>query len=91
MRAIEYITTAYPIAKNGEMAIVRPHDLRRTYARRLYEAETDTIAIQQNLGHKSLNTTLDYIGTLDADKRRPAAVYSFDLGVLISSLKKFED
>lgn len=85
LRAIEYITTAYPIAKNGEMVIVRPHDLRRTYARRLYEAGTDTIAIQQNLDHKSLATTLGYIGTLDADKRRPSAVYSFDLGVLKDS------
>jgi site-specific recombinase XerD len=82
LRAIEYITTTYPIAKNGEMAIVRPHDLRRTYARRLYEAGTDPVAIQQNLGHKSLNTTLGYIGTLDVDKRRPPAVYYFDLGAL---------
>ncbi|MCJ7625997.1 MAG: hypothetical protein MUO76_21095, partial [Anaerolineaceae bacterium] len=44
LRAIEYITTAYPIARNGEMVIVRPHDLRRTYARRLYEAGADTMA-----------------------------------------------
>ena len=85
LRAIEYITTAYPIAINGEMAIVRPHDLRRTYARRLYEAGTDPIAIQQNLGHSDLKTTLGYIGTLNADRRRPPAVYSFDLGVLKDS------
>jgi len=88
LRAIQYITTTYPVIKNGEMTIVRPHDLRRTYARRLYEAGADTIAIQQNLGHKSLNTTLGYIGTLDADKRRPPPVYSFDLAALNGVPKK---
>lgn len=59
------------MARNGEMVLVRPHDLRRTYVRRLYESRADTVAIQQNLDHKSLAITLGYIGTLDADKRRP--------------------
>ena len=82
VRAIEYILARYPIAVDGKLVAVKPHDCRRTYARRLYEAGVDVIAIQQNLGHTSLQTTLLYIGPLDADKRRPPAVYSFDLAAL---------
>jgi hypothetical protein len=40
------------------------------------------VEIQQNLRHADLKITLGYIGTLDADRRRPPAVYSFDLNRL---------
>ena len=56
-----------------------PHDLRRTYARRLYDAGTALVAIQQNLGHADVKTTLGYMGELDAEQRTPPAIYSFDL------------
>ena len=82
VRAIEYILARYPVTVNGELVRVRPHDCRRTYARRLYEAGVDVVAIQQNMGHSDLKTTLGYIGTLDSEKRRPPAVYSFDLASL---------
>ena len=59
--------------------MVKPHNLFRIYARRLYQAGVDPVAIQQNLGHVQLETTLGYIGTLGADKRRAPAVYEFDL------------
>jgi integrase len=78
LRAIEYIVGSYPVAINGRMVNVKPRDLRRTYARRLYEAGVDIMAIQQNLGHATLRTTERYIGTLDADTRRAPAIYSFD-------------
>jgi len=81
VRAIERIVDSYPVAIAGKMVRVKPHDLRRTYARRLYEAGVDLVAIQQNLGHSDLKTTLGYIGELDADRRRPPAIYAFDLGV----------
>jgi integrase len=81
-RAIQYIVTGYPVVVEGELVCVRPHDLRRTYARRLYEARVDLVAIQQNLGHADLETTLGYIGELDAEARKPPAVYEFDLGRL---------
>ena len=58
------------------------HDLRRTYARRLYEAGVDLVALRQNLGHSHSKTTLRCIGVLDADTRRPPAVCTFDLGRL---------
>jgi site-specific recombinase XerD len=79
VRAVEYIVGAYPVMVNGEMVSVKPHDLRRTYARRLYEAGFDLVAIQQNLGHADVKTTLGYIGELDAEQRKPPAIYSFDL------------
>lgn len=79
VRAVLDILEKYPVAIDGEPKTVRPHDCRRTYARRLYEAGLDLVAIQQNLGHADLKTTLGYIGTLNADKRRAPAVYSFDL------------
>ena len=82
VRAIQQILAAYPVNVDGRLVAARPHDLRRTYARRLYEAGFDPVAIQQNLGHAELKTTLGYIGTLDAGKRRPPAIYSFDLGGL---------
>ena len=82
VRAVQYILASYPIMVDGELVQVRPHDCRRTYARRLYEAGVDLVAIQQNLGHADIKTTLGYVGTLDADKRRAPAIYSFDLGRL---------
>ena len=79
LRAIEYVVGSYPVMVDGEMITVRPHDLRRTYARRLYDAGFDLVAIQQSLGHADVKTTLGYIGTLDAEQRKPPAVFSFDL------------
>lgn len=82
VRAIGYILDRYPVAVDGNLVHVKPHDCRRTYARRLYEAGVDLVAIRQNLGHGDLKTTILYIGELDADRRRPPAVYSFDLAGL---------
>jgi site-specific recombinase XerD len=81
-RAIGLILDRYPIAVNGHQAHVTPHDLRRTYARLQYEAGMDLVAIKDNLGHAAIDTTLGYIGTLDADARRAKAVIRFDLSAL---------
>lgn len=84
VRAIEYILANYPIMIDGLARSVKPHDCRRTYARRYYDEGGDPIAIQQNLGHADLKTTLGYIGALDAERRRPPAVYDFDLSGLVN-------
>ena len=76
-RGVQKIVASYDVAVNGELIAIRPHDARRTYARRLYEAGVDLVSLQQNLGHKQTETTLGYIGTLDASKRRPPALYDF--------------
>jgi site-specific recombinase XerD len=83
VRAVENIVSQYPVVtERGKKLIVHPHDLRRTYARRLYEEGLDIVSISQNLGHASTRTTLLYIGELGADKRRAPGVYSFDLTAL---------
>ena len=81
-RQVQNILRRYPVVVAGELVTVRPHDLRRTYARRLYEAGVDPVALQQNLGHADQKTTLRYVGTLDAGARRPPTVYSFDVVAL---------
>lgn len=83
VRAVEVIVTKYPVlGDDGKLLTVRPHDLRRTYARQLYENGVDLISISQNLGHTDTRTTLAYIGTMDADKRRAPRLYSYDLSKL---------
>lgn len=82
VRAINQILERYPVMIDGELRKVNPHDLRRTYARRLYEAGMDLLAIRDNLGHADSRTTLKYIGTMDVDKRKPPTVYMFDLRAL---------
>ncbi len=82
VRAVQDILASYPVMLDGRLATVKPHDCRRTYARRLYDAGIDPVAIKQNLGHSDLKTTLLYIGPLDASKRRAPAIYSFDLAKL---------
>lgn len=53
----------------GEPINRAPHDLRRTYTKLQYDAGMEPIAMQQNLGHDDLKTTLKYIGKLDSAKR----------------------
>lgn len=77
--SVQRILAAYPLVINGQTDIVRPHDCRRTYARLQYEAGAELVAIQQNLGHATLDSTLGYIGRLDADKRRACGVIHYDL------------
>lgn len=82
VRAVNQVLERYPVEINGRFTKVNPHDLRRTYARRLYDAGVDLVAIQQNLGHADSKTTLGYIGQLGADARRPPLLYDFDLSRL---------
>lgn len=79
VRAVQNILDAYPVVIEGQLVHLNPHDLRRTYARRLYEAGVDLLAISQNLGHVDPQTTLRYIGRLDVGARKPPLIYDFDL------------
>lgn len=81
-RAIQQILTRYPLVIEGQRRTARPHDLRRTYAARQYEAGMDLNALRQNLGHADVKTTLGYIGAMDIETRRGQAVYTFDLHAL---------
>jgi integrase len=75
VRAINQTLDKYPVMVDGVLTTVKPHDLRRTYARRMYEENTPPVVIQQNLGHSDLKTTLGYIGDLSIEQRKPPAIY----------------
>jgi len=70
------IMNSYPISIDGALRLVKPHDLRRTYARNAYDFGMDLERIRQNLGHTSLGTTQTYIGELDGRDRHPPNMFS---------------
>ena len=70
------IMNNYPISIEGALRLVKPHDLRRTYARNAYDFGMDLERIRQNLGHTSLQTTQTYIGELDGRDRHPPNMFS---------------
>lgn len=69
--SIQWLLRQYPVMNNGELKHVRPHDLRRTYARTCYNNGMGLYDIQQNMGHTSETTTKRYIGILNVGQRRP--------------------
>lgn len=83
-RSVRKILECYPVMIDGKLSKVAPHDLRRTYACRLFDDGKGLAieAIQQNLGHADVKTTLRYIGILSSSARQPMAVYDFDLSEL---------
>jgi site-specific recombinase XerD len=83
-RAVRYLLAPYPIVIDGKMRTVEPHDLRRSYARLLYDAGMTPEVLQQNLGHESIETTMGYIGQADAEQRKPPpGILWFDTQTLL--------
>ena len=78
--AIGDILNRYPIMIDGELRTVNPHDLRRTYAFLAYQAGVDLLAISQNLGHATTQTTLKYINTSTISRQAPKFVFKVDFG-----------
>lgn len=79
VRAVQDILKRYPVyADDGEIWMA-PHDLRRTYARLLHDAGVPIVAIQQNLGHATLETTLRYVGNLKIEQRKPPTILRPDM------------
>jgi len=74
-RSVQRLLARYPISIDGQQRAVRPHDLRRSYARNLFKAGISTEVIRQNLGHVDVKTTQAYIGVLDGSDRAPVSVY----------------
>ena len=74
--AVNGILNSHPIRIDGRLRCVKPHDLRRTYARSAYEFGMDLERIRQNLGHTSLQTTQTYIGELDGKDRHPPNMFA---------------
>lgn len=86
VRAINQILERYPVVIDGELRKINPHNLRRTYARRLYDSGMELLAIRDNLGHADSRTTLKYIGQMDVEARKPDAIYDFDSQFLKDTL-----
>ncbi len=61
-QALDNILASYPIAILGTSVVIRPMDMRRAYARQLYESGLSLVAIAANLGLKNLNGVRDYLG-----------------------------
>ena len=74
-RSVQRLLWRYPISIDGQQRAVTPHDLRRSYARNLFQAGIATEVIRQNLGHVDVKTTQAYIGVLDGSDRAPVSVY----------------
>ncbi len=73
VRTFERRLALYPI----DGLTINPHDLRRTYAKQQYVNGMDMVALKDNLGHASIETTQTYIGTMDAEKRVPSQGYHY--------------
>ena len=74
--ALKEVLEVYPIEIEDKLVTINPHDLRRTYALRCYDAGMDLTRIQRNLGHTRADTTLVYLGQLDGNLRRPPDAYN---------------
>lgn len=81
----------YRIRIDGKLRNVKPHDLRRSYARRWNSNHPNKLsALQKNLGHTSLDTTQLYIGALDGEERSPGELWDvpFDLSTFGAMVEK---
>ncbi len=65
-RAAERAVEDYEAEYLGEMVLISPHDLRRTYAKLSKQAGMTWGALRANMGHSSVMTTEKYVG-LDVD------------------------
>ena len=74
-QTVNNILSKYALIIGGLPRSPTPHDLRRTYAKNCYSAGMDIERIRQNLGHTAIQTTLSYIGALDAAERCPPPIY----------------
>ena len=81
-RAVNDVMGDYPQMIDGQLVKVRPHDLRRTYARLLHNAGMEMMSIRDNLGHADIQTTQRYIGMASSDKRQPPKMLRFDMKAL---------
>lgn len=87
-RAVQNIFKGYPILIDGNLVTVTPHDLRRTYALRLYQAGLGLRRIRQYLGHATRESTEQVIGKTNLVVGQPVEpiYYGFD-GETLSRLQ----
>jgi|MTBAKSStandDraft_2_1061841.scaffolds.fasta_scaffold07052_3 site-specific recombinase XerC len=80
-RSLDYIFNSTPIEYMGQQTTIKPMELRRAYARLLFEAQYELEAIKERLGIADNNTLMDYIGGRDASLELPPVVDILEEGV----------
>jgi len=71
---------------NGKLAT---HSLRKTFAQRIYDASGDIFLVKELLGHKSVETTKQYLGVSYSKMQAATAaieIHRNKMGVLLHSL-----
>lgn len=63
------------IGKELNLKGISGHSLRKTYARRIYERHGNTERVRQRLGHKSVETTKEYLGIFEEEMREDASLF----------------
>lgn len=76
--AIQEIVSQHCVIRDNKEIRIKPHDLRRTYARQCYLTGMPIYEIQSNLGHTDEKTTKRYIGNLPNSMRVPSNLYAMD-------------
>ena len=72
---------------NGKLAT---HSLRKTFAQRIYDASGDIFLVKELLGHKSIETTREYLGVSYRKMQRATEAIELHnkIGVLLHSMEK---
>lgn len=63
------------VGKSLDLKAISGHSLRKTYARRIYDRTGNIERVRQRLGHKSSETTKEYIGLYDEEMREDASLF----------------
>lgn len=63
------------VGKSLNLNAISGHSLRKTYARRIYDRTGDLERVRQRLGHKSIETTKEYLGLYDEEMREDASLF----------------
>lgn len=63
------------VAKTLDLNAITGHSLRKTYARRIYDRTGNIERVRQRLGHKSVETTKEYIGLYDEEMKEDASLF----------------
>ena len=57
------------------LSAISGHSMRKTYARKIYDRYGDVERVRQRLGHKSIETTKEYLGLYDENIEEDASLF----------------
>jgi len=68
-----FIRNFKSLLKTAKLPVIRFHDLRHTFATISLQKGIDPKSLQSDLGHESIETTLDRYGHVNMEMKRSAA------------------